>query len=524
METAEQRAIHTGECFNDSEARAFVERRMESQSLARVYAHLARCADCRALVAAATPGTSSAPDAGTVSPQTTSGDARIGARIGDFRIVEKLGSGGMGVVYAAVDDRLHRKVAIKFMSHSLELNDDARRRFEREATAAAALDHRNIATIYGAGDDHGTPYLVTALYEGPNLGQRIASAPLTVAEVISILHQIASGLAAAHEKGIVHRDIKPGNILLAPNGVKILDFGLAKISSDVDGTALTRSGEAVGTILYMSPEQLRGERVDERTDTWSLGVVAYELLARRRPFDGATPALIAGQILNGAPPPLAGGGRSVPTALQQLVSRLLSKQPAGRPARMSEVVAALERINTQSDPPRAARGRAWPFIAAGCVAVLLAVAAGALRAPPSLAGVGSESSAEAAAAAEQAYRAAIDAWNRGDAEGYFSSFSDTLECYYDAADFPLSQIRAKRGPYLATQPGPYPFEGVTVLTETPTMVELREIWHTDSTTTDPNPKRKVLRLRRVGERWRIVAEANTTRHRCWPNLGTPAGR
>lgn len=193
---------------------------------------------------------------------------------------------------------------------------------------------------------------------------------------------------------------------------------------------------------------------------------------------------------------------------------------------MSEVVAALERMAAPSDPPRSARGRAWSTVVglgvAGGVAVILAVAINELRTPESL--PGTEGAPEAAAAAERAYRAAIDAWNRGDAETYFSAFQDSLECYYDAANFPLAQIREKREPYLAKRPGPYPFEGVAVLNATPSMVELKETWHDDATTTVPNPRRKVLRLRLSGDRWRIVAEADTNRHRCWPNLGAPTTR
>src|SRR5262245_43072602 len=206
-----------------------------------------------------------------------------GETVSHYRIVERLGGGGMGVVYKAVDTRLNRFVALKFLSDSLTRDPDAKERFVQEAQAASALDHPNICTIHEIDE---TPdrelFLTMAFYDGETLKQRIERGRLPVAEALDIAIQMARALSKAHDAGIVHRDVKPANAIVASDGlVKILDFGLAKLAGQAD---ITRTGTTLGTIAYMSPEQIRGVDAGPRLDVWSLGVVIYEMLAGRRPF------------------------------------------------------------------------------------------------------------------------------------------------------------------------------------------------------------------------------------------------
>ena len=208
----------------------------------------------------------------------------IGRTISQYRILEKLGGGGMGVVYKAHHTRLDRAVALKFLPPHLSTDPDANERFIREAKAASALDHANICTIYDIGEtDDEQLYIVMAYYQGQTLKYRLADG-LSIDESVEIAIQIAEGLERAHEAGIVHRDIKPPNLMVTDrNEVKILDFGVAKLG---EGGELTKAGSTVGTTAYMSPEQARGETVDARTDGWALGVVLYEMLTGQRPFRG----------------------------------------------------------------------------------------------------------------------------------------------------------------------------------------------------------------------------------------------
>lgn len=533
MASSEQRVSEVGLCLDEGEVLAFVERRMEGAALQRAHRHLADCASCRAWIAAV-PGTSitgrSAGVAATQDPDSAmpaGHDDRIGRNIGDYRIIRKLGQGGMGEVYVAIDQPLQRKVAIKFMSRSLAMNKEAQARFLREARAPAALDHPNIATVHEVGEDRGTLYIVTSFYDGPTLEQRLARGPIPIEETMGILRQVASGLAVAHDKSIVHRDIKPSNILIAPGGiVKILDFGLAKLTDadEADGGALTRSGDTLGTAAYMSPEQIGGERVDFRTDMWALGVVAFELLTGERPFKGPTVGAVANQILTAPPPSLADRHPDIPRPLLQLISRLLDKRREGRPAHMSEIAAALELDEGEARSTPARRGRTIPLIAAGAVLVLLAAIVGWYRAgrPPTASGTQNET--PAVAAAERAYRAAIDAWNSGDLDEYFAAFSDPMECFYNVANFPLEQIRNKRASYQERRAPYYPLEGLLVLTSTDSMVEFQETWHAEAPGSPPVPKRKIVRLRLIGDRWKIVAEVQTNHHKCWPDLAAKSAR
>jgi tetratricopeptide (TPR) repeat protein len=244
------------------------------------------------------------------------------ATIGRYRVVRRLGRGGMGVVYLAHDERLDRPVALKLLPPWLSADEAAARRFIEEAKAASALDHPYIITIYEIGEtSDGRLFLAMAYHDGETLRERIARGPLPVDEAVGLVTQVAEGLAAAHRKGIVHRDIKPENLLVTTDGiVKILDFGLAK----VDGQVLTRPGATPGTVAYMSPEQTRGDAVDLRTDLWSLGVVLYEMLAGQRPFRGPEAAVIHG-IRQAQPPALRTLRPEVPIMPTRIVERCLAK-------------------------------------------------------------------------------------------------------------------------------------------------------------------------------------------------------
>ncbi len=288
-------------------------------------------------------------------------DPFVGRVLSHYRLEERLGAGGMGVLYRATDLKLGRAVAIKLLARHLISDDSAKARFVREARAASALDHPNIANVHDIGEEEGELFIVMALYEGETLQQRLAKGRLAIDEAVAILRQVALGLEAAHRAGIVHRDIKPANVLLTSGGtVKILDFGLAKLVSDSQAQAMTQAGQAMGTVLYMSPEQLRGEPVDSRSDVWSLGVLAYEVLAGVSPFQTDSSAATAMRILNDEPSSLA-SVPGVPNWLAKLVSQLLRKNPAERPKTASEILRLLNDGNPASQPePRTLPTRASP--------------------------------------------------------------------------------------------------------------------------------------------------------------------
>ncbi len=209
----------------------------------------------------------------------------VGKTISHYKILEKLGEGGMGVVYKAEDTKLERFVALKFLPYHLSQDEENKKRFIHEAKAASALDHNNICTIHEIGEtQHGQMFIAMACYEGESLKEKIEHGPMALEEAVDVAIQISQGLAKAHSKEIIHRDIKPANILITGDDiVKIVDFGLAKLA---DRTMLTKEGTTLGTASYMSPEQTQGTEVDKRTDIWALGVVLYEMITGKQPFEG----------------------------------------------------------------------------------------------------------------------------------------------------------------------------------------------------------------------------------------------
>ena len=265
----------------------------------------------------------------------------IGHCVGHYRLVGILGSGGMGTVYRAHDTRLDRRVALKFLPPHLSTQPEARERLLMEARAAAALDHPNVCSIHEIGETaDGRPFIAMACYEGETLKERLSRGPLPPAEAVESAVQLARGLGAAHARGIVHRDVKPGNIMLCANGtVLLLDFGLAKVTD----VSLTGPGVTPGTVAYMSPEQARGDHVDPLTDLWSLGVVLYEMLSGVRPFRGGNDRAVIQAILHEQPEPLPGPLRDAAPSLPRIVARLLRKAPEERYQSADELLRELAR-------------------------------------------------------------------------------------------------------------------------------------------------------------------------------------
>ena len=247
----------------------------------------------------------------------------IGQTISHYKITEKLGEGGMGVVYKAEDTKLKRSVALKFLAPHLLQDEEARKRFHREAQAAAALNHPNVCTIHEIGEADGKTFLAMAFIEGESLDKRIEQSPLPLKDALEIACQTASGLEAAHEKGVVHRDIKPGNVMIGAKGqVTVMDFGLALLT---EGSKLTQLDATVGTVAYMSPEQAVGAEVDHRTDIWALGCVLYEMACGQRPFRGVYDQALLYEIAHEQPEPLTGVRTGVPMELEWIVDKCLAK-------------------------------------------------------------------------------------------------------------------------------------------------------------------------------------------------------
>src|SRR5882724_11744838 len=276
--------------------------------------------------------------------------------LSNYRIVSKLGAGGMGEVYLAEDLRLGRKVALKLLSEELTRDRDRLSRFDQEAYAASALNHPNIVTIYEMGDEGGRHFIATEFIDGITLRKRLGGAPMDLAEVLDVAIQVAGALEEAHAAGIVHRDIKPENIMIRRNGhVKVLDFGLAKLTEipDTEATdteAITRAlvqtdaGVVLGTSQYMSPEQARGKPVDARTDIWSLGVVLYEMAAGRAPFTGETKTDVIVAIARIEPMPLARFAPNVPPEFEWIVMKALRKDVDERYQTVKELESDLKKL------------------------------------------------------------------------------------------------------------------------------------------------------------------------------------
>ncbi len=266
----------------------------------------------------------------------------IGQTISHYKITEKLGEGGMGVVYKAEDTSLDRPVALKFLAAHLVSDEDVRKRFEREAKAAAALNHPNICTVHEVAEDNARTFIAMAFLEGEGLDKKIEAGPLKLKDALYIAIQTAKGLQAAHGKGIVHRDIKPANLMVGPDGhVTIMDFGLAQLA---DRSKLTRMDETMGTVTYMSPEQTYGADIDHRSDVWSLGVVLYEMVTGQQPFKGHYDKAVMYSITNEEPEPMTGLRTGVPMELELLVNKCLAKDADNRYQGTGEVVVDLRNL------------------------------------------------------------------------------------------------------------------------------------------------------------------------------------
>jgi serine/threonine protein kinase/tetratricopeptide (TPR) repeat protein len=321
-------------------------------------------------------------------------DLKSDQTISHYRLIEKIGEGGMGVVWKAEDTRLHRHVALKFMPEAGSQNTDVVDRHLREARAASALNHPNICAIYDIGEWEGRRFIVMELLEGRGLDERVGGGPFDVDNAIELAIQIADALDAAHAKGIVHRDIKPANFFVTDNGQsKVLDFGLAKLSSVSNGRLaaddatrtkldVTTPGSVMGTVSYMSPEQALGKELDQRTDIFSFGVVLYEMITGSRAFGGGTSAAVFDAILNRAPTAPVELNAEVPAELGRIVNKALEKDPALRYQSAAGLAADLRRLRrdltapTQAAPATGRSASRWGLLTVVAAAVVLLVAAG----------------------------------------------------------------------------------------------------------------------------------------------------
>lgn len=317
-----------------------------------------------------------------------------GTRLGPYEIVSSIGAGGMGEVYRARDTRLERTVAVKILPEHLAERANLRERFEREAKTIASLNHPHICTLYDIGHQDGTEYLVMEYLEGETLAQRLAKGPLPIQQTLQYAIEIADALDKAHRKGITHRDLKPGNIMLTKSGTKLLDFGLAKLAQEAAPVtpesqqptmkdAITAEGTILGTLQYMAPEQIEGREVDARTDIFAFGVVVYEMATGKKAFEGKSQASLIAKILETDPPSISSLQPMSPPALDRLVKKCLSKEPEKRWQAASDVSDELKWIAEQLHSPQPAIAAPGPapqttrnkFFRAAAVVVLVAAAA-----------------------------------------------------------------------------------------------------------------------------------------------------
>jgi serine/threonine protein kinase len=288
-----------------------------------------------------------------------------GTMVSHYRIVEKIGAGGMGEVYLAEDTKLNRKVALKFMPTHLATDDDMRTRFTREAQAAAKLDHPNIVPVYEVGDLQGRPFIAMAHIEGNSLRDVIKNGKLSISESIELIMQICEGLNEAHNNDIVHRDVKPGNILIDKKGrARILDFGLASVAGEEN---LTKTGSTLGTVGYMAPEQILSKKIDKRADLFSVGVIFYEMITGRRPFEGDSDAAVIKAIIDGTPEPIARFKSGVTGELQQIINKAISKDPSIRYQHADGMLADLKRLGISSTKPK----KNWMGLLAAATAIII---------------------------------------------------------------------------------------------------------------------------------------------------------
>jgi serine/threonine protein kinase/tetratricopeptide (TPR) repeat protein len=304
----------------------------------------------------------------------------IGQTISHYKILSKLGEGGMGVVYKAEDLKLHRFVALKFLHPELTRDEEAKTRFIHEAQSAAALNHPHICTIYEIDEHDGQSFIAMEFIEGEGLKDRIQKGPLPIDDLLSVTTQIGEGLHEAHEKGIVHRDIKPGNIMLTSKGqAKVLDFGLARLGTH---TKITKTDTTLGTAAYMSPEQASGKEVDRRSDIWSLGVVLYEMVTGARPFAGEYEPAVVYSILHDTPEPLTSRRSNVPMELERIVGKALSKEASSRYPHVEDMLVDLRGLRSvtqshglsQSQKATAKGGRNKVVIAGAAVGIVVVIA------------------------------------------------------------------------------------------------------------------------------------------------------
>ncbi len=388
---AKRAAVLDKVCDGSPELRAEVEELLEADAEAGSFLENPLGEVATTLLADAPLPAGTAPSPAEPAPAQPDAGSAADGKLGPYRVLREIGAGGMGVVYEGWDRRLDRRVALKLLPPEWSRDRRAKERFVREARAAATLDHPNICTVHDVGEsDDGQLYIVMAYYQGETLEHRIARGPLPPAEARDLAVQVARGLERAHAAGVVHRDVKPSNIMVTearpdhdrmppdrtppdrmpPDRAKILDFGIARVAGDA---GLTRAGGSPGTPAYMSPEQASGEAVDERTDVWSLGVMLYEMLAGRRPFRARLPAAVIHQILNRQPEPLEEICPETPAALARVVARAMARDPAERYQSVSELLADLE---SEAAPPATAAGpsgRRRFTLAATLLAVLAAL-------------------------------------------------------------------------------------------------------------------------------------------------------